>query len=77
MARGKAYAGPQALWNWGLGDTRKRLVDEAAKSDLRNRAPPTIASVIYPHLRSARAAPPEPKRNAGVATTLYPNLRRR
>ena len=63
MAQGKkAWAGPLALWNWGLGDVRKKLASEAEQSDVRNRAPQTIASVIYPHLPSAQQPPQPPKK---------------
>jgi hypothetical protein len=53
------------------------MASEAAKSDLRNRAPPTLAQIIYPHLRSdARAAPDEQRRvDKSVAETLYSNHR--
>jgi hypothetical protein len=63
MAKAK-WTSPVALWNWGLGDTRKKMSAEATRK-LMPPPQPTIASVIYPHLPSAQAVPPKKQERKG------------
>jgi hypothetical protein len=62
-----------------LSPHAQALLRWAAHNEAKRDAPPTLARTIYPHLPSEKRAAgvEQPKPNAGIAETIYPNLRRR